>query len=110
MHPATMSRMRRKQSVCFTQPAILIALLLFLLLGSARSQQNQNPDFSAQIDRIATQQMEKQHIPAMTIAIVMDGRVVYSKGFGTADVENAVPATAETLIRTGSIAKPITAA
>ena len=35
---------------------------------------------------------------------------MYSKAFGTADIENAVPATAETLIRTGSIAKPISAA
>ena len=53
--------------------------------------------------------MEKQHIPAMTVAISQDGRILCSKAFGTADVENAVPANTETLIRTGSLAKSITA-
>jgi CubicO group peptidase (beta-lactamase class C family) len=36
--------------------------------------------------------------------------MVYSRAFGAADLENAVPATTGTLIRTGSIAKPISAA
>jgi CubicO group peptidase (beta-lactamase class C family) len=53
--------------------------------------------------------MREQQIPAITVAIASDNRLVYSKAFGTADLENAVPATTETLIRTASIAKPITA-
>ncbi len=89
--------------------AVQITVVLFLLLGCAAAQQASASDFSAQIDRIAAQQMEKQHIPAMTVAVAQQGSVVYSKGFGTADLENAVPATSETLIRTGSIAKTITA-
>jgi CubicO group peptidase (beta-lactamase class C family) len=36
-------------------------------------------------------------------------RLTYSRAFGTADLENSVPATPETLIRTASIAKPISA-
>lgn len=52
----------------------------------------------------------KNQVPALTVAIAMDGRIVYSKVFGVADVENGVKATPETLIRTGSIAKPISAA
>jgi serine beta-lactamase-like protein LACTB len=45
----------------------------------------------------------------MTVAVAVDGRMLYSKGLGTADVEHAVPANNETLIRTGSLAKPLTA-
>ncbi len=84
-------------------------LFLLLLTGVAAAQQAAAPDVGAQIDRIAHEQMEKQHIPAMTVAVAEDGHILYSKGFGTADVENAVPANAETLIRTGSLAKSITA-
>ena len=46
----------------------------------------------------------------MTVAAAIADRIVYSRAFGAADLENAVPATTETLIRTGSISKPISAA
>src|SRR5690348_5263896 len=92
--------------------------LVFLILSvpcglsSSASAQQAQPSFNAEqaIDRIATEQLQKQKIPAMTVAVGLDGKVVYSKGFGIADIENGVPATAETLIRTGSIAKPLSAA
>jgi CubicO group peptidase (beta-lactamase class C family) len=67
------------------------------------------PDLNAQVDRAVVEEMKKQQMPAATVAITQDGRVVYSKAFGMADLENNVPATTETLIRTGSLAKPITA-
>jgi serine beta-lactamase-like protein LACTB, mitochondrial len=84
-------------------------LCLLLLAGVATAQQAVAPDVVSEIDRIAREQMEKQHIPAMTVAVAEDGRILYSKGLGTADVENAVPADTGTLIRTGSIIKPVTA-
>ena len=61
------------------------------------------------LDRIVTDGMREQHIPAVTVAIASGDRLVYSKAFGSADLESSVAATTETLIRTASIAKPITA-
>lgn len=86
-----------------------IALFLLLALSSALAQQVAETNLAAQIDAIAMQQLEKKSIPAVTVAVSSDGHLVYSKGFGTADLENSVPADADTLIRTGSIAKSITA-
>src|SRR4029077_119428 len=63
----------------------------------------------AAIDRLVTDAMSAQQVPAMTVAVAVSGRMVYSKAFGYADLENSVPATTETLIRTASIAKSITA-
>jgi CubicO group peptidase (beta-lactamase class C family) len=80
------------------------------LMLSASAQQPASLDLGTAIDQIARQQVEKQQIPAMTVAVALNGRVIYSKGFGIADVENGIPATAETLIRTGSLAKPLSAA
>ena len=51
--------------------------------------------------------MSAQQIPAITVAVAQADRLVYSKAFGMADLENSVPATTETLIRTGSIARPL---
>ena len=61
------------------------------------------------IDRLVTETMSAQQVPAITVAAAVSGRLVYSKAFGYADLENTVPATAETRIRTASIAKSITA-
>ena len=51
----------------------------------------------------------EQQIPAVSVAIALGGQIQYQKAFGKADLENDVAATPETLFRTGSIAKPITA-
>ena len=88
--------------------------ILFLAALSAVTQtaaQTAAPaDLGAKVDQLVTAAMRQQQIPAMTVAAAMADRLVYSKAFGVADLENAVPATTETLIRTGSIAKPISAA
>lgn len=63
----------------------------------------------ARLDALVTDEMRRQRIPAVTIAVLSADRLVYSRAFGSADLENSVAATPETLIRTASIAKPITA-
>lgn len=81
-----------------------------VLTGIVLAQQRSTGRIATQIDRIATDEIHRQHIPGMTVAVALDDHVVYSKGFGTADLENGVTMTSDTLIRTGSLAKPITAA
>jgi CubicO group peptidase (beta-lactamase class C family) len=53
--------------------------------------------------------MAANSVPGISAAVVQDGELVWSEGFGMADLENFVPATAFTLFRLGSISKPITA-
>jgi len=48
-------------------------------------------------------------IPGISAAVGIDGIVVWSEGFGYADLENRVPARATTLYRIGSVSKPVTA-
>jgi serine beta-lactamase-like protein LACTB len=47
--------------------------------------------------------------PGVSAAVVQDGELVWSAGFGMADLENSVPATANTLYRLASVSKPLTA-
>lgn len=85
-------------------------LIVVLLLMSCASFSQQPADLASRVDAAVQDFQTKNQVPALTVAIAMDGRIVYSKVFGVADVENGVKATPETLIRTGSIAKPISAA
>lgn len=48
--------------------------------------------------------------PGGQLAVSLDGRVIYSRAWGIADLENNVPLTTETLIEAGSVSKQFTAA
>jgi serine beta-lactamase-like protein LACTB len=48
-------------------------------------------------------------IPGLALAVGVDGTIVYSKGFGYADLEERVPVWPTTKFRIGSVSKPLTA-
>lgn len=49
-----------------------------------------------------------KRLPGLSIALVDDQTLVWSRGFGFADPHNKIPATADTLYRVGSVSKPFT--
>jgi CubicO group peptidase (beta-lactamase class C family) len=48
-------------------------------------------------------------IPGMAVAVAVNGQIVWSEGFGYADLENRVPVWPTTKFRVGSVSKPLTA-
>lgn len=46
----------------------------------------------------------------MSIAVAVDGKLVWAEGFGLADLEQCVPVTRKTKFRIGSTSKPLTSA
>lgn len=48
------------------------------------------------------------HIPGMALAVVKDGRMVFAKGFGVADLETKTPVKPETIFAIGSTTKAFT--
>jgi CubicO group peptidase (beta-lactamase class C family) len=100
--------------------ALAVIALLFCHLPSAQTSAQSARASSAQTsDRYADrlpafeefvrQQMEKNKIPGLTIGFVKDD-YVWVKGFGYSDLENKVPATAESAYRLASVQKSMTAA
>jgi CubicO group peptidase (beta-lactamase class C family) len=55
------------------------------------------------------EKISKTHLPGLSMVIVKDGEMVYSRGFGFRDVENGLRATPETLYGIGSVTKSFTA-
>lgn len=69
-------------------------------------------DYAAAIDRareIIGELVAEQNIPGFSIAVGLDGVVLWSEGFGVANLEHRVPVTTLTKFRIGSVSKPVTA-
>jgi serine beta-lactamase-like protein LACTB, mitochondrial len=61
------------------------------------------------IEAAISSTMSAERIPGLSVAVVTRSELRFAAGFGQADIENAVPATAETVYRLASVSKPITA-
>ena len=87
------------------------AFIAFLLLETIAftQQSNLSTEKRTQIEYTVHKFMAANGIPGVSVAIVENGEYEWSGGFGMADLENSVPATAHTLYRLASISKPITA-
>ncbi|KAB3529192.1 serine hydrolase [Alkaliphilus serpentinus] len=61
------------------------------------------------IDNIMTSKIEEYNIPNATVSLVMDGEVLFKKGYGLQDIEKKLPVDADTtLFRIGSTSKLFT--
>ena len=101
--------------------ALLIApcLLCLLYLGASEARVAQtaqaaqsdglSSELSKKIDAIVEAEREKSKVPGLSIAIGLNNKLAYAKGYGSADLESNVPALPETVYRTASIAKAMTA-
>jgi CubicO group peptidase (beta-lactamase class C family) len=61
-----------------------------------------------ELDRRLADSFARGRVPGASVAVVEGGQVIFSKGYGLADVAAQRPATPETPFRAGSIAKSLT--
>ncbi len=99
-------------------PRSLLLVLASLLIFTACSHAPLRPAGQAQGDYryvesylawYIPQLMKKHQVPGVSIALVDGQKIVWARGFGYADREKAIPATASTIYQAGSISKVITA-
>ena len=84
-------------------------LALFLCTGIAAAQAQPPTIDTAAIEQTALAELSATKTPGAAIGIVYAGRLIFAKGFGTANVETGAPITPETLFRLGSTTKVLTA-
>ena len=85
--------------------ASFLTLALLLLITSCR-----NPNFDKEIKQYdkKLETLRKQYnIPSISVAILHDQKIIFSKGYGFADIENKIATTDSTPYRIASITKPI---
>jgi D-alanyl-D-alanine carboxypeptidase len=62
------------------------------------------------VDDWVKSQMQLRHIPAVSIAVIKDGRLLKAEAYGTADMEHNIPARVDTVFKIGSTSKQFIAA
>jgi CubicO group peptidase (beta-lactamase class C family) len=70
------------------------------------------PDLSAAIDgidKMVASEFPRDNLGSVTVGVVADKRLVWSRSYGYADMEKKVPATVDSVYRIGSITKQFTA-
>jgi dipeptidyl aminopeptidase/acylaminoacyl peptidase/CubicO group peptidase (beta-lactamase class C family) len=81
---------------------------------SAQDKAGQEPAAAAPADKLASLDafieaaMKEWKVPGLAIAVVHDGKVIHSKGYGLRDVERQLPVTPQTIFAIGSISKSFT--
>jgi len=65
--------------------------------------------FVAAVDTVATEALQRGPIAGLSIAVFEHGRPVLAKGYGFADIEEQVAATADTSYPIASVSKHFTA-
>ncbi|MEO6595371.1 MAG: serine hydrolase domain-containing protein, partial [Planctomycetota bacterium] len=78
-----------------------------LLLASLVAQE---PAWLTKVEALVAGRLAKPDAVGLSVAIAQRGEVLLSKGYGLAEAEFEVPATATTMFRIGSITKQFTAA
>ena len=85
--------------------ARLAAALVALSVSHAAGSQEPYPG----LDTYIAKAVQTWKIPGMSVAIVRNDSVVYTKGFGTLSAQNHTPVTDQTLFEIGSSSKAFTA-
>jgi CubicO group peptidase (beta-lactamase class C family) len=88
----------------FIRPKLASFFVLFFIAFFSISVRADN------VDEFVRTAMSERHIPGAAIAVVKNGKVVKTAGYGLASVEFNVPTTTETVFEIGSVSKQITAA
>lgn len=84
------------------------AIFLFFAQPVAAEQTKPRATDSSQIDRSIVKQMDEAGIAGLGAAIIVNRKLIWMKGYGFADREQAVPFTPDTVMNIGSISKTFT--
>lgn len=92
-----------------TATAVLAAVLA---TGAAAAQAPPAGEYTEAVETargLARALLAEDSLPGLSVAVGVDGRIVWAEGFGWADIADRVPVTTRTRFRSGSSTKPLTA-
>ncbi len=92
---------------------ILFSIILILLAGSVfaqtKSSEQKQETLPAQVDKIFAA-YDRKDSPGCALGVFQSGKIVYSRGYGMANLAAGEPITAKTIFDIGSTSKQFTAA
>jgi len=89
------------------RPTLLVGAALALARPGVA--QTVTPERAALLDSVVAALLETAVLPSFSISVARDGRIVFARAYGWADLEHRVPADTTTRYRIGSVSKMVTA-
>jgi CubicO group peptidase (beta-lactamase class C family) len=85
-------------------------LVIVTFAAAAHSVSAQQPAAidTVQVDSVIRKHIADKHIIGVSVGIMQNGRVVFTRGYGTADLETGRPVTGNTMFAIGSVTKQFT--
>ncbi len=80
---------------------LIVFSALFIIVSCGK----ENINLNSKLDSIFNEQSYRQSNTGIAVGIIQDGDIIYSKGFGYANLERKEKVTSKTLFHTGSIPK-----
>jgi beta-lactamase class C len=88
-----------------------VFLSFFMIIVPARAETNlvtSATSFLPKFEALIHKAMQQKKAPGLAVAIVVDGKVIFMKGFGVREVGRPEPVDIHTVFQIGSASKPIT--
>ena len=97
--------------------SVFLCLCLYLLVATTGAFAAERPNVPARknykkatalLEHFIQRELQDKKLPAMSVALVDGNQIVWAQGFGFADPEKKIIATAQTVYRVGSVSKLFT--
>src|SRR5215212_2030013 len=89
---------------------LLLLLLVTLSFGLRQAGAHPGDNDFGELEKVILEELKETGTPGAAVAVIKDGRVIFSKGFGVMSVEAGGAITPDTLFRLGSTTKMFTGA
>ena len=104
--------MRRRMRICLAVWLVQFVAPGWLLASPPVTQETEPAAEQTPIqglDEFIAETMKDWKVPGLAIAVVKDGKVIHSQGYGYRNVEKQLPVTPQTLFAIGSVTKSFVA-
>jgi len=94
--------------------AFIIVIICHLIAGSQSFAQESAPlktdsdkkALISELEKVIPQLMKKAEVPGLSIAVIIDGKIIWSRGFGIKNTKTGEPVTDDTIFEAASLTKP----
>jgi CubicO group peptidase (beta-lactamase class C family) len=89
---------------------LLFPALLMLFVGASQAIARHGENDVVVLEKVILEELKETKTPGAAVAVIKDGRIIFSKGFGVMSIEAGGAITPDTLFRLGSTTKMFTGA
>ena len=89
---------------------LFLLIILMLSCGARQAAARHGENDFAELEKVILEELKETKTPGAAVAVIKDGRIIFSKGFGVISVEAGGSITPDTLFRLGSTTKMFTGA